>query len=180
MGKILAVGLWVCIVTLGAVYGAISLATAPSGPSEEESKKVALQLVSGEPITIPVITDGGVSGYFLTRVSFMMDKEKITGVELPMTELMTDELFTLLIGNKMVDLANTRGFDVGVFREKIKTDMNAHLGEGFVSQVLIEQLDYVSKEVARKAANGETKGPMETTTIVEGEKVEAPAASSGH
>ncbi|WP_159946572.1 hypothetical protein [Rhizobium sp. 18065] len=179
MGKLLAVGLWVCIVTLGAVYGAISLATAPAGPSEEDHK-APLELVKGEPITIPVISDGGVSGYFLTRVSFMMDKAKITGVELPMTELMTDELFTLLIGNKMVDLANTKGFDVAVFREKIKTDINAHLGEGFVSQVLIEQLDYVSKEVARKAADGDSRGPLDATVIVEGEKVEEPAAGSGH
>jgi len=179
MGKILAVGLWVCIVTLGAVYGAISLATAPAGPSEED-QKAPLELVKGEPITIPVITDGGVSGYFLTRVSFMMDKAKIAGAELPMTELMTDELFTLLIGNKMVDLANTKGFDVAVFREKILTDLNAHLGEGFVSQVLIEQLDYVSKDVARKAADGESSGPLDATVIVEGEKIEEPAASSGH
>ena len=29
MGKILGIGLWVCIVTLGAVYGSIYLATAP-------------------------------------------------------------------------------------------------------------------------------------------------------
>ena len=28
----------------------------------------------------------------------MLDKEKMKGVELPMTEYMTDELFTLLVG----------------------------------------------------------------------------------
>ena len=39
MGKILGIGLWVCIVTLGAVYGSIYLATAPAGPSDEDAKK---------------------------------------------------------------------------------------------------------------------------------------------
>jgi hypothetical protein len=163
MGKILGIGLWVCIVTLGAVYGSIFLATAPAGPSEEETKKAALELIRGEPITIPVIGNGDVTGYFLTRISFMMDKEKVKGQDLPTTELMTDQLFTLLVGNKMVDIGNVSAFDVNDFREKIK----------------VEQLDYVSKDAARKAADGGSK-PMEMTTVVEGEKVEEAPASSGH
>lgn len=179
MGKILGIGLWVCIVTLGAVYGSIYLATVPAGPSEEETKKAALELIRGEPITIPVIGNGDVTGYFLTRISFMMDKEKVKGQTLPTTELMTDQLFTLLVGNKMVDIGNVSAFDVNDFREKIKTEMNARLGEGMVDQVLIEQLDYVSKDAARKAADGGSK-PMEMTTVVEGEKVEEQPASSGH
>jgi hypothetical protein len=179
MGKILGIGLWVCIVTLGAVYGSIYLATAPAGPSEEETKKAALELIRGEPITVPVIGNGDVTGYFLARISFMMDKEKVKGQTLPTTELMTDQLFTLLVGNKMVDIANVPAFDVNTFREKIKTEMNARLGEGMVDQVLIEQLDYVSKDAARKAADGGSS-PMEKTTVVEGEKVEEKAGSSGH
>jgi hypothetical protein len=178
MGKILGIGLWVCIVTLGAVYGSIYLATAPAGPSDEEAKKPALELVRGEPITIPVLAGGDVQGYFLTRISFMMDKEKIKGQKLPVTEMMTDELFTLLVGNKMVDIANVGAFDVMTFRDKVKTEMNARLGEGMVDQVMIEQLDYVSKDAARKAADG-APGAMAKTTVVEGEKVEEKPAS-GH
>ena len=179
MGKILGIGLWVCIVTLGAVYGSNYLATAPAGPSEEDARKAALELIRGEPITIPVIGNGDVTGYFLTRISFMMDKEKVKGQDLPTTELMTDQLFTLLVGNKMVDIGNVSSFDVNDFREKIKVEMNERLGEGMVDQVLIEQLDYVSKDAARKAADGGSK-PMEMTTVVEGEKVEEAPASSGH
>jgi hypothetical protein len=178
MGKILGIGLWVCIVTLGAVYGSIYLATAPAGPSEEETKKAALELVRGEPITIPVLAGGDVQGYFLTRISFMMDKEKVKTQAPPVMEMMTDQLFTLLVGNKMVDIANVGAFDVLAFRDTIKTEMNARLGEGMVDQVMIEQLDYVSKDAARKAADGEP-GPMKKTTIVEGEKVEEKPAS-GH
>ncbi|MFN3833236.1 MAG: flagellar basal body-associated FliL family protein [Allorhizobium sp.] len=179
MGKILGIGLWVCIVTLGAVYGSIYLATAPAGPSDDAAKKPAVELIRGEPITIPVIGNGDVTGYFLTRISFMMDKEKAKGQTMPTTELMTDQLFTLLVGNKMVDIGNVTAFDVNLFREKIKTEMNARLGEGMVDQVLIEQLDYVSKEAARKAAEG-APGPMAKTTVVEAEKIEEKPASSGH
>ena len=179
MVKILAAGLWVCLVTLGAVYFSVHMATAPVEVSEEDAKKAKLELVRGEPITIPMIADGSVRGYFLGRISFMMDKEKIKGVELPLTELMTDELFTLLIGNKMVDISNMAAFDVAAFREKIKTDLNAHLGEGFVEEVLVEQLDYMSKEEVRATGDGSAKPPAAPVKVIEGDKVEEPA-KTGH
>ncbi|MFN7009974.1 MAG: flagellar basal body-associated FliL family protein [Allorhizobium sp.] len=179
MVKIIAAGLWVCLVTLGAVYFSVHMATAPVEVSEEDAKKEKLELVRGEPITIPMIADGSVRGYFLGRISFMMDKEKIKGIELPLTELMTDELFTLLIGNKMVDISNMDAFDVAAFREKIKADLNAHLGEGFVEEVLVEQLDYMSKEEVRATGDGSAKPPAAPVKVIEGDKVEEPT-KTGH
>lgn len=179
MVKIIAAGLWVCLVTLGAVYFSVHMATAPVEVSEEDAKKEKLELVRGEPITIPMIADGSVRGYFLGRISFMMDKEKIKGIELPLTELMTDELFTLLIGNKMVDISNMAAFDVAAFREEIKADLNAHLGEGFVEEVLVEQLDYMSKEEVRATGDGSAKPPAAPVKVIEGDKVEEPT-KTGH
>ncbi len=82
------------------------------------------ELVKGENINVPLLSNGAVQGYFITRISFMMDKEKVKGVHLPVTEMMTDELFTLLVGNKMVDLANTKAFDLKTFRKSIKDKLN--------------------------------------------------------
>lgn len=177
MGKLLAIGLWACLVTLGAVYGAIYFATAPSEPAGEPEK--ALQLVRGESITVPVIQQGGVTGYFLTRISFMVDQEKAKAEELPMTELMTDQLFTMLTGDKMVDLDNVKDFDVNTFRDRIKTQMNERLGGEIVQQVLIEQIDYVSQAEARRAADGQS-GPMERTKIAEEAVPEDAKPASGH
>ncbi|SMC84874.1 flagellar basal body-associated FliL family protein [Rhizobium sp. RU36D] len=178
MMKLLLTGIWVCVVTLGTVYASVYMATRP--PVDEEAlRKDKLQLVKGESITVPMISNGAVTGYFLGRISFMMDKEKIKNVELPMTELMTDELFTLLVGNKMIDIANTGAFDVAAFREAIKTDMNKRLGEGFVEEVLVEQLDYLAKQDTR-TGDASSAPPPKPVTIVEGQPVEAPAASAGH
>jgi hypothetical protein len=179
MVKLLIAGVWVCLVTLGAVYFSVQIATAPAGPSEEETRRAQLQLVRGESITVPIIANGAVEGYFLGRVSFRMDKEKMVGVELPMTELMTDELFTLLVGSKMVDLGNTAAFDLEGFRAKVKEDMNTRLGDAMIEEVLVEQLDYMSKEDIR-AANGGAGPPAKPLKIVEGVKIEEAAAPAGH
>lgn len=180
MVKILLTGLWACIVTLGAVYFSVQMSAAPAPVDEEAARKSLLELVKGESITVPMISDGKVTGYFLGRISFMMDKEKIKGVHLPVTELMTDELFTLLVGNKMVDLGKPNSFDVNTFRTTIKDDMNRKLGDEMVAEVLIEQLDYMSKEDIRNNAQRQGKNPIPAAKIVEGVTVAQPAASSGH
>jgi hypothetical protein len=178
MVKLLIAGVWVCLVTLGSVYFSVYLATAPE-TSDEDARKAQLQLVRGETVTIPLISDGAVKGYFLGRMSFMMDKEKITGVDLPMTELMTDELFTLLVGNKMVDLGNTSAFDLETFKTSIKDDLNKRLGDAMIDEVLVEQLDYLAKEDVRGAADTAGTMPNEPIKIVEGTTVDEPK-SAGH
>lgn len=178
MVKLIIAGVWVCVVSLGAVYFSVYMAMAPAEVSEEELRRAKLELVRGEGITIPFIAEGAVQGYFLGRVSFMMNKEKIKGIDLPMTELMTDEMFTLLVGNRMVDIANTANFDVVKFRETVKEDLNRRLGDTFVEEVLVEQLDYLSKADVRAAQDG-TSAAGQPVKIVEGEVVETPKAN-GH
>ncbi len=179
MLKLLLTGLWVCLVTLAAVYFSVQMSI-PTPVDEEAAKKEALQLVRGESLTIPVISNGVITGYFLGRFSFTMDKEKIKGIELPITEYTTDQLFTLLVGEKMVDLGNPGAFDLEVFRSRIKDDMNRRLGEGVVAEVLVEQLDFLSKEDIRTNVAREGKRPVQPTKIVEGVVVEEPAAAAGH
>src|SRR5690606_14972537 len=127
-----------------------------------------LELVRGESITIPVIADGAITGYFLSRVSFMVDREKFRQVKLPITELTTDALFTLLIGNRMVDLSEPGAFDLEKFRSSIRDGVNKRLGEGLVAEVLVEQLDYLSKEDIRNNASRGNKNPNPGRKIVEG------------
>lgn len=176
MVKLLIAGVWVCLVTLGSVYFTVYLATAPE-ISDEDARKAQLQLVRGETVTIPLIADGAVKGYFLGRMSFMMDKQKITGVDLPMTELMTDELFTLLVGNKMVDLGNTAAFDLEAFKASIKDDLNRRLGDTMIDEVLVEQLDYLAKENVRVADGAPGAASNTPVKIVEGTTADEPKSA---
>lgn len=179
MVKLILTGLWVCIVTLGAVFLSVEMSK-PKPPVDEAAQlRDKSEVVKGESINIPMLKNGAVQGYFITRISFLMDKEKIKGVKLPVTEMMTDELFTLLVGNKMVDLGNTGSFDLQAFKSTIKQKLNERFHQDYVLDVLVEQLDYLSKDDIR--ANGERQAGQQVapTKIVEGVKVEK-APSSGH
>ena len=94
MLKLILTGLWVCIVTLGAVWFSISRATAPAEHADA-TPKVETELLKGESISIPMIADGAVQGYFIGRVSFIVDKVKIKGV--PRWRLRPRTLLTALL-----------------------------------------------------------------------------------
>ncbi|APO66440.1 hypothetical protein ACDY96_35160 [Rhizobium mongolense] len=176
MVKLVLTGIWVCAITLASVYFSVKLATAPAPPADD-SKQSQLELVKGETITVPIIGDGAVTGYFLGRVSFMMNKDTVKGMTLPLTEMTTDELFTLLVGNKMVDISKLKSFDPQAFRDAIKKGMNEKLGGEYVSEVMLEQLDYLSKEDVKANASGQQKKTADPVKIIEPPPPEAASAA---
>ena len=169
MLKIIFTGVWICAVTLGAVYYSVQRALPPSPDSLAAEQEAALEYIRGESLSIPVIANGEVSGYFVAKITVRVDRAKIGKVEIPLKQLMTDELITLLSSTSMTNLAHVRTFDQAAFKQHVQTGLNAKLGEGVVDTVLIEQLDYLSKADIR-ARNGEG---AESIKIVEGETVPA-------
>ena len=58
MVKLVLTGVWVCLVTLAAVYFSVQMATAPV-TDPNAAKTPAQEFVMGEPINIPVISNDG-------------------------------------------------------------------------------------------------------------------------
>ena len=146
MLKLILTGVWVAIVTLGSVYFTIQMSQAPD-PAEEAAKKKAVEvLVKGEVVTFPVIAQGRVEGYFLTRTSFITDKTKLSEITLPIPELLTDELYTEIVGDKVIRVSENRNFDLKAFKARIKEALNKKLGSEVVLDVIVEQIDYLTKE----------------------------------
>ncbi|AYC99677.1 hypothetical protein [Neorhizobium sp. NCHU2750] len=157
MIKLVLIGIWVCIISLGGVYAAVTLA---GGGAEVASAKqeVPPTYVPGEVLSIPVISGGDVSGYFLAKVSVMVDQEKAAKTHIPMAPYITDELYTVLVGDKLIDLPKAGQIDVEGLRTRIKTDLNAKAKEELVTSVIFEQLDYISK--ADAAGKSSQRPPM--------------------
>jgi len=170
MIKIVLIGVWVCIISLGGVYAAVTLS---GDPGAEIAKPVTPPAyVAGETLSIPVVSEGAVTGYFLTKVSVMVDQEKAATTHIPIAPYVTDELYTILVGNKMIDLPKAGDLDVEGLRNKIKDDLNARAGDALVTAVIFEQLDYLSKA----DLNGKASQKMASKKIVPPEP--APAAGN--
>ena len=146
MLKLIITGVWVAAVTLGAVYFSIQMAKAPDPALDAAKAKAVQELVRGETVTYPLIAAGKVEGYFLAKASFVTDKTKLEEIKLPIPELLTDELYTELVGDKVIRVGENRNFDLKAFKERMKTALNQKLGSEVVLEVIIEQIDYLTKQ----------------------------------
>lgn len=156
MLKLILTGVWVAVVTLGSVYASIQMSK-PIDPAEEVAKQKAQEeLVRGEMVTLPVLENGDVVGYFITKTSYVIDKNKMVGVTLPVPALLTDELYTALVGDRLIRVKENRGFDVKAFRERVKDSLNKRLGTDAVVDVILEQVDYLSKEDLKASRENKT------------------------
>jgi hypothetical protein len=162
MVKLILTGVWVAIVTLAAVYFSIQFSK-PEDPNAADAKKKATEeLVRGELTTFPVIENGSVEGYFLTKTSYIADKNKIAAITLPIPELLTDQLYTELVGDNVIRIGDNRKFNLKAFRDRVKDALNKRLGDGVILDVIVEQIDYLTKEDLRANMNQSgVKPPME-------------------
>lgn len=151
MLKLIITGIWVAAVTLGSVYFSIQMSKAPDPNAEEAAKKAVQELVRGEVVTYPVIAQGRVEGYFLAKASFVVDKTKLAEITLPVPELLTDELYTELVGDKVIRVGDNRNFDLKAFKDRVKQALNQKLGSEVVLDVVVEQIDYLTKQEIQDA-----------------------------
>lgn len=147
MIKTLLIGIWVAAVALGSVYAAISVAT--PGPPQDELDKAAfyakLERVDSDVISVPVISNGKVHGYFLTQVSFLIEPKDMDVFAITPQEMINDILITQFIGHQVIDFPNMEKFDLEEFRQLIGTALNERVGRDVFHDIIIGRLDYLGK-----------------------------------
>jgi flagellar basal body-associated protein FliL len=175
MIKLIGTGVWIFVITLAAVYFSMQMASAPKVDTEAAARAAALELVSGNVTTIPVIGEGGVSGYLMTKLSYTANKELAAKQVVPVAQVITDELYTLLVGKKMIDIESAGSFDLDAFRATVKEGLNKRFGDEVIAEVFIEQIDYITSAAVKDPA------PKVGVTIAKGEvPVAKPAEGASH
>ncbi|KQR77723.1 hypothetical protein [Rhizobium sp. Leaf341] len=167
MLKLLLTGVWVAGITLGSVYLSMRHASAPVESSEEQARLAVQEYLPGEMITVPVLRNGGVQGYFLTKLSFAVDKTKVKTLQVPFKETVTNALFDILVGKQLINVEDKNSFDLANFKSAVKTGLNEQMKNEVVFEVLVEQLEYLSKTDVARVANPEGRKQPEPVAIVD-------------
>jgi hypothetical protein len=170
MIKLIGTGVWILLITLASVYFSLKMASAPKVDTAAAEREAAMEFVSGYTTTVPVISEGGVNGYLLTKLAYKANKELAAKQVVPLPEMITDELYTLLVGKKMIDIADVGSFDLEAFRGIVKEGLNRRFGADVIDEVYVEQIDYLT------TASVEDPAPKRGVTIVKGE---VPADKAG-
>ena len=149
MIKLLAVGLWASIVTLGAAYGALEWQrqSAASHSAEEPESKV--EAVRTKAINVPIIADGTVQGYIVAQFVFAVDGKLMKELAVKPDIYLLDEAFKTIYAGEKVNFRQLKKQDLPALAKQLGENVNKRLGGGLVKDVLIDQLSYVPRGEVR-------------------------------
>ena len=149
MIKFIAAAIWLCAVTIGAVFYSFQTASAKLDAPAPPPLLGGLDYIKTEIVSVPVLNDGHINGYFLTRLIYTVEPEKMAKLSVPAEALIMDEVYSYVFGNPELDFVNHETLDLDAFRAGVRESINKRVGEDFIHEVLIEQVDFLSKEEIR-------------------------------
>ncbi|MEX3007055.1 hypothetical protein [Hoeflea sp. TYP-13] len=149
MIKLVISGIWICGVTLASVYFSLQMSSGGSERSKQDDFFGGLDYVRTDLMSIPAIFEGEVRGYFITRLVYTAEPDVINELSVPPQVLITDELFSLLVGNRVIDFTRVDEFDLDAFRVVVRDGLNERLEKKVFHEVLVEQMEFLTKTEIR-------------------------------
>jgi hypothetical protein len=149
MIKFVVAALWLVAVTLGTVIFSFSMSGAKTDKTPQPAFFGGLDYVKTDIISVPLMKDNEVYGYFLTRLVYTVEPAVMKTLSLPAEALLVDEVYTYLYANPEIDFADYAKLDLDKLRTGIREAVNKRVGKKLVHDVLVEQIDFLSKAEIR-------------------------------
>jgi flagellar basal body-associated protein FliL len=148
MLKLVAIGIWVILVTAGATAASTFFGRA-SGAGTPAAEDRGVEQISSDLMSVPVIRGGDVTGYVILQLSFAADRAMLERKKTEPLPFMKDAAFRIIFTSTDVDFRRLRPGDLDRLTKAIAQEANARLGEDLVREVLLQQVNYVRKEDIR-------------------------------
>ena len=149
MIKLILCGLWVCLVTLGSTYAAVSWHTARAPQPEAQKLFGGLETVKTRMISVPVVADGAIHGYVMAQFVFTADAKVMKNLSVKPDVFLLDEAFKAIYGGETVDFRTFKKQDLPALSKQIGDSVNKRLGVHLVDDVLVQELNYIAKDHVR-------------------------------
>jgi hypothetical protein len=149
MIKFIAAAVWICAATLGAVFYSFQAAGALGVGETPKPMLGGLDYVKTDVISVPLIHNAKIDGYFLTKLVYTVEPSEMKKLSIPAEALITDQVYGYLYSNPQIDFTRKETIDLDAFRAAIRDTVNTRVGVNLVHEVLIDQLNFLSKDEIR-------------------------------
>ena len=149
MIKMLIAGVWASLMSLGTAFGVMTWQNAKTDEVVAPPPPTA-KLLSTKTISVPMLLDGQVRGYVVSRFEFTADTSKISSSGATPESLVADEAFKLIYSRSAMDVQIAKKHDLQALTKAIGHGVNERLGSAVIEDVLIESWSYLSKEDLEK------------------------------
>jgi hypothetical protein len=167
--KFVAAAIWICVVTIGAVVYSFQTSGA-NADAKGPALFGGLDYVKTDVISVPILRNSRVDGYFLARLVYVVDPAKLKLLTVPVEAILVDEVYSYLYSNPQLDFSAKETLDLKIFRAGIRDAINARVQDALIDDILVEQIDFLSKDDIRD------NSVRRRTKAIEAEKKAASAA----
>jgi hypothetical protein len=171
--KFIAAAIWICVVTIGAVVYSFQTSGA-NADAKGPALFGGLDYVKTDVISVPILRNSRIDGYFLARLVYVVDPAKLKLLSVPAEAILVDEVYSYLYSNPQLDFAVNETLDLEIFRAGIRDAINARVQETLVDDILVEQIDFLSKDDIRD------NSVRRRTKAIDAEKASQPAPPPAH
>ncbi|WP_244610413.1 hypothetical protein [Microvirga pakistanensis] len=141
-------GFWVCAVTLGSCYAAVTWMVGRASV-EEQPHYEGLQYKKIPVLNIPIIAEGAVQGYVVANLVFTADSKTLREISVPPDSFIQDEIFRYIYSDATLDFKRLSRYNVNDMIINVRDRINKRLGAEIVKEILIENFNFVSKSDIR-------------------------------
>jgi hypothetical protein len=99
-------------------------------------------------INVPIVSDGVLEGYVIVQFLYAIDARGSETLAVSPDAFLMDHAFRTLYGDPRLDFRHLEKYDMSGLTADLKTMLNQKLGEGMISEVLIQDFSYMPKDQA--------------------------------
>jgi hypothetical protein len=142
MMKTLFVGVWVCIVMLGASFGFTTFlqsrakTAAPAALVVSETRKT-------KEINIPIIRDGGVKGYVVAQFSYVVDVGIAGKLTTQPDPFVVDEAFRYIYDDEKIDFAHLDHIELDKMTRTLIVRINQRLKSDVITEMGVIECNFL-------------------------------------
>ena len=144
MVKTIIVGIWISVVTLGSLYGAMVWQSGKTSKVEPGDFFGKLEEVKTDTISVPIIHNSKVAGYVLAKFVFLADAVKLKQMSVQASLVLNDEAFRSIYKGTLRDFEHLERYDLAALTNKMKATANKRFGTPVIKDVLIDSINYIS------------------------------------
>lgn len=134
-----------CLATIGGIYGSMSLKASAKASGHEDGQS-KLQVMKTGMVSVPILTDGQVLGYIVTRLQFVADMDLVKLSSVQPNVFVADEAFRQIYETAPKDIKGGGRKEMKLLAQNVAAGANKRIGRDVVKDVMIDSWAYLSKQ----------------------------------
>lgn len=151
MFKIVAAGIWGCLVAMVSTYGTFLFLQSP--PTATSSGHGHIEQVKTKLITVPLASEGQVDGYMRVQFAFSVEKAELEKLPVRPDIILVDEAYRSMTEYRFKDPKRPTRAEMVKITEQLKQAIHRRMGAALVKEVWIQDYSFVTSASIRGEAS---------------------------